>query len=484
MSDTEKPDPAAPAPQEQTPAAPAPEPEKSARMELRREKQQVRTQEKQGKVPSLQQEVTYGFGRKIDEFDAEMEAQLQEAMAGVKEADLLGGGEPKGRGKPAGTEGPKKGKVFRIHGQDVFIDLPGGRSQGVLPILQFPEGKPEVGQEVEVTIEGFDRANGLLLLSRRGAAVSDANWSSIAEGMVVEARVTEAKDAGLIVDVNGIRGFMPISQIDLYRVESANQFVNQRLRCVVTEADPEERNLIVSRRALLEKEREEIKGKTWAELGEGQVREGIVRSVKDFGAFVDVGGVDGLVHVSEMTWERGKDASKLVQVGQKVRVVVQKIDRERQKVSLSMKQLEPSPWDEVGKEKYVPGSIVTGKVTRVAQFGAFVELEPAIEGLVHISELAPQRVYRVTDVVKEGQEVSVKVLDVDREQRRISLSLKAVTAAQAEAAAQAAEQAEAEAAANEPEAPRKPPKPRTTPLRGGTGSSWKLPENLGGGGTK
>jgi small subunit ribosomal protein S1 len=263
------------------------------------------------------------------------------------------------------------------------------------------------------------------------------------------------------VDVNGIRGFLPISQIDLFRVENVEQYVNQRLNCMVVEVNPEERNLVVSRRALLEREREEAREKTWQELAEGQVRDGVVRSVKDFGAFVDLGGVDGLVHVSEMSWTRVHDASKVVQPGQHVKVVVLKIDRERRKVGLGMKQLEPSPWDDIDA-RYPVGQVVKGKVTRTADFGAFVELEPAVEGLVHVSELSPNRVRRVTDVVKPDQEVQVLVLNVDKNQRRISLSLKAAHAKAAAEQEKADEEPEEEA-----EAP--PPRPRTTPLRGGVG---------------
>ncbi|HVS36465.1 MAG TPA: S1 RNA-binding domain-containing protein [Gemmataceae bacterium] len=408
---------------------------------------------------SLEHEQTYGFGKHIDAFDDEMEKQLQEAMGGLSDKELYG--EPEGQGRRAKPDdGPKKGKVFRIHGPDVFIDLPGGRTQGVLPLLQFPDGPPEVGTEVDVHIEGFDHANGVLLLSRKGAAVQ-ANWDSVAVGMIVEARVTEVNKGGLAVDVNGIRGFMPISQIDLYRVEDAAQFVNQRLRCLVTEVDPAERNLVVSRRALLEKEREENRDKLWHELQEGQIREGIVRSVKDFGAFVDLGGVDGLIHVSDLSWVRVQDVGSVVQLGQKVKVVVLKLDREHRKVGLGLKQLTASPWDDI-TARYHIGQVVTGKATRLMDFGAFVELEPAVEGLIHISELAPQRVRRVIDVVRPGQEVQVMVLSVDPEQRRISLSLK-------QALPQEPAEPETPAATEEPEVEAAPPRPRSSPLRGGIG---------------
>jgi small subunit ribosomal protein S1 len=401
----------------------------------------------------------FGAGPNLRDLDAEIERELQEALGGLTPKDIYTDEPAQQRApQPAAEPGRKKGKVIRVHGPDVFVQVPGGRSEGVLPMAQFPEGPPAPGTELDITIEGYDRDNGLLLLSRKGAAMV-ADWSSVAEGMIVEARVTETNKGGLAVDVNGIRGFMPISQIDLYRVENTDQFVNQRLLCMVVEVNPEERNLVVSRRALLEKEREENRERLWNELAEGQMREGIVRSVQSFGAFVDLGGVDGLVHVSEMAWTRVKDPSQVVQPGQKIKVVVLKIDRERRKVGLGLKQLLPSPWDSV-EENYRPGTVVKGKVTRLMDFGAFVELEPAIEGLVHVSELAPQRVRRVSDVVKPDQEVQVMVLNVDKEQRRISLSLKQ---------ALPQEPAAEETAAEEEEVPVKPRKPRTFPLRGGIG---------------
>jgi len=454
----DKPQEAAPAstplPSPVPPAAPA---AKVSRIDLLRDKK-PRTPVKPARVPSLEHEQRYGFGKKIDAFDADLEQQLQEAMGGFDQHVLI---EPDPATRqsqaPGSGKGPKKGKVFRIHGPDVFIEMPGSRHQGVLPLLQFPEGVPALGTEIDVHIEGFDSKDGLLKLSREGAAV-DVDWDSVATGQIVEARVTETNKGGLAVEVNGIRGFMPISQIDLYRVEDIEQFVNQRLRCLVTEVSPEERNLVVSRRALLEKDREETREQLWGKLAEGQIHEGIVRSIKDFGAFVDLGGVDGLVHVSEMSWTRVQDATKAVEVGQKVKVVVLKIDRERRKVSLGMKQLQESPWDRA-VEKYPGGTLVTGKVTRIMDFGAFVELEPGVEGLIHISELSPQRVRRVIDIVQAGLTVQVMVLNVDKDQRRIGLSLKA-----------ALPEEEPEAAEDEEEddTPPPAPRPRTKPLRGGT----------------
>ncbi len=348
-----------------------------------------------------------------------------------------------------------------VRGKDVFVDV-GGRTQGVLPIMQFEEGPPAVGTELDVHIEGYD-PDGVLILTRQGSAV-EADWSSVSVGMLVEARVTATNKGGLSVDVNGIRGFMPASQTDLYRVEDLEQFVNQKLRCLITEVDREDRNLLVSRRALLEKEREEGREKLWASLAEGQVLDGIVRSIRPFGAFVDIGGADGLLPIGEMSWARVKDPSDVVKEGQKVRVAVVRLNLETRKITLSLRQLTTSPWDEA-PYNYPPGTVVPGKVTRLMEFGAFVEIEPGVEGLVHVSEISPNRVRRVTEVVKVGQEVNVKVLSMDSAARRMSLSLKAALAAPAPEESDEDEDVEAE-----------PERKRTTPLRGGVGrKEIKLP---------
>jgi small subunit ribosomal protein S1 len=398
--------------------------------------------------------------------DAEIEAELAAALGDVDSKELLG---PVGRGiKPAAEAKPapggrKKGTVISVGRDGVFLDV-GGRSQGVLPLEQFPDGPPALGAEIEVSIEGYDGENGLLILNRKGAAQA-VDWSTVAEGMIVEARVTGQNKAGLEVDVNGIRGFMPISQIELFRVEDLGPYVNQKLTCMVTEASPSERNLVVSRRALLAQEREEQKKKLMAELMPGQIRSGVVRNLKPFGAFIDLGGVDGLLPVGEMSWARIEKPEDLLQIGQRVDVQVLRIDPDTQKITLGMKQLQTSPWDIAG-EKYAVGMTVSGKVTRVTEFGAFVQLEPGLEGLVHISELSTKRIGKVTEVLKPDQEVTVQILKVEPAQRRLSLSLKALQR-QAEEAAQAAkEAAEAETQANAP-----PPKPikRLSNLKGGLG---------------
>lgn len=423
-------------------------------------------------VPSLDAELYHQKNApNVRDLDAEIADELEAALQGMDDKSFYAADDSKrAREKAAaqGDTGRKKGKVISIHGPDIFIDVPGGRGQGVLTMEHFPDGPPKIGEEVEISIEGYDGQNGLLLLSRRGAAVH-ADWSSVAEGMIVEARVLEANKGGLAVDVNGIRGFMPISQIDRARVENTAQFVNQKLLCIVTDVDKEQRNLIVSRRAHLEKEREEQRAKLWEELQEGQVRTGVVGNVRDFGAFVDIGGIDGLLHVSEISWKRVGNATEVLQAGQMIKVVVLKVDREKMKLSLGLKQLETNPWDNI-HDRYAAGRVVKGTVTRTMDFGAFVELEPGVEGLVHISELARNRVMRVADIVKPGQEVEVKILSVDAEQRRISLSLREALPAEL---VKQEEEAEGEAdIIDEPVPERK----RHNPLKGGVGSEFRMIE--------
>jgi small subunit ribosomal protein S1 len=398
------------------------------------------------------------------QWDAELEAELEAALEGFDASKMEVGGPrtrfedrkhvPKGARGQEAAPGPRKGKVIGVRGKSVFIDL-GAKSEGVVPVEQFGAELPKPGDMIDVNVDRFDQDEGILLLSLKGAAV-EANWENLRKGLIVEARVTKTNKGGLEVVVDGIRGFLPIGQIDVNRVEDASVYVNEKFRVVVTEANPRERNLVVSRRELIEQERAEQREKTWASLEEGQVRHGIVRSVKDYGAFVDLGGVDGLLHVAEMSWSRLTDPGSLLKVGQELDVKVLRIDREAKKLSLGLKQLTPSPWDRV-EEKYGRGMTVKGKVTRLMDFGAFVEIEPGIEGLVHVSELSPNRVRRVTDVVKPDQEVEVRILKIEPEARKISLSLR-------QAIVEPVEDAE-----DEDEPPPAPKPERKTPLKGGLG---------------
>ena len=388
--------------------------------------------------------------------DADIEAELAAAMGAMDVTAALGNAET--QQKPVGAAaavslpgGRKRGTVLSVHGKDVFVDVPGGRSQGVLPILQFEGKPPKPGDVVEFSIERYDAANGLLILTMTGAAQHVSDWSSVALHMIVECKVTGVNKnrTGLMVEVSGIKGFMPISQIDLGRVEQPEQFINQTLKAEVIELDRAERNLILSRKSLLEREREAQREKFWAEIEVGQTRTGTVRGLQPFGAFVDLGASDGLIPVSEMSWKRIAHPSEVLSVGQRVEVVVKKLDPDARRISLSLKQLLANPWDAFAAN-HRPGTRMKGTVTRIAEFGAFVQLVEGIEGLIHISELSTDRVRRVRDVVTEGQEVEVQILNLDTEAKRIALSLKTLQVgaeAEQDAADAAEQQAELAAAA-------------------------------------
>ena len=318
------------------------------------------------------------------------------------------------------------GRVIAVRRDDVFVEL-GSREQGIVSLRQF-DVPPQPGALVQVVVQRLNPEDGLYELSLPNKAVQVDDWSDLVEGALVEVRVTGHNTGGLECEVNHIRGFIPISQISLYRVEDLAPFVDQRLTCVIAEADPDRRNLVLSRRAVLEREKEQARQQMLESLRPGQLHEGVVRKLMDFGAFVDIGGVDGLVHVSQLAWGRVKHPSDVLQEGQKIQVRVEKVDPTTGKISLAYRDLLQSPWTDAAG-KYPSNSIVKGTVTKLMEFGAFVELEPGVEGLVHISELSPKRVARASDVVHEGDAVEVLVLSIDAEAQRISLSMKALAAA-------------------------------------------------------
>jgi small subunit ribosomal protein S1 len=388
----------------------------------------------------------------------EIEAELEAALGGMSLEDIVAG-DLKTTAQQLETGSKHRAQVVDLHGDDVFFSL-GGKNQGVSSVRNFVEA-PKPGDMVDVLVTGYNGEDNLYLLSIPGGSVVSGDWSDISDGSIVEARVTGANTGGLECQVNNLRAFIPVSQISLYRTENPADYIGQKLVCVVTEANERRGNLVLSRRAVLEREKEESKKSLMAELQPGQMREGTVRKLHDFGAFVDLGGVDGLIHISQLAWDRVKHPSEVVQEGQKVRVRVEKIDEATGKISLSLKNPEEHPWTNIG-QRIPAGSTVRGPVTRLAQFGAFVKLAPGVEGLIHISELAHHKVYKVENVVKEGQEVECKVLEVDPEAQRISLSLKAAIAKPEKAT-------DANKSKEEPEEPPRElavPK-RSGPLRGG-----------------
>lgn len=323
------------------------------------------------------------------------------------------------------TPGVRRGHVIAIHGDDIFVDM-GGKSQGILPAEQFKDlPLPAEGDVVEVVIDGYDRADGLLLLSREGA-VKAATWATLEEGQMVEGRVVDHNKGGLEMDINGIRAFMPISHIDIVRVEECAQYVNQRFKCQVIDVNEADRNVVVSRRAVLELEAAESREQAFQTLVEGQIVTGVVKSIMPYGAFVDIGGFDGLLHIGDMRHTRVEDPKDVVKEGQRLQVMVLKVDRDARKIGLGLKQILPDPWSDADA-KYAMDEVVTGRVTRLADFGAFVELEEGVEGLVPMSEMSfERRIGHASEVVNVGDTVRVRVLNVDMDRHRISLSLKRV----------------------------------------------------------
>ncbi len=318
-----------------------------------------------------------------------------------------------------------KATVTRIHGDDVFLKL-SGRFEAFTSLRQFPN-PPEIGGTIEVIVKKFNDEEGMYDVSIPGSSISVADWSDLVPGAIVEARVTGTNTGGLECTVNNIRGFIPASQVAMYRIENFADFVDQKFQCVVTESNAQRERLVLSRRAILEREKAAMREELLKSIQPGQTLQGVVTKLMDFGAFVDIGGLEGLVHVSKLSWDRVTNPSEVLKVGEKIKVKVEKIEAGSGKLSLSYRDTLQDPWENI-EQKYPANSVVSGTVSRIAQFGAFVKLEPGIEGLVHISELAHHRVFAVKNIVNEGDAVEVKVLSVDRAAQRMSLSLKATQA--------------------------------------------------------
>ena len=344
-----------------------------------------------------------------------------------------------------------RGRVLYVGNDEVLVDV-GYKSDGRIPIHeiglrsgQSPSDVLKPGDEIDVYVLRVDENEGGVLLSKRRADV-ELTWRRLEEarneGRILEARVTERVKGGLLVDV-GVRGFVPASHVGRGFVDNLDQFVGQTLRLKVLEIDRGRRNVVLSRREVLEQEYQEAKRRLFSTLKEGQVVTGTVRRLTDFGAFVDLGGgVEGLLHVSEMAWSRVRHPSDVLQEGQTIKVMVLNVDREHERISLGLKQVLPNPWDTVA-ERFRVGDIVDGQVTRLVDFGAFVRLENGVEGLVHISQLADRHVAKPEEVVSPGQQVRVKILSIDPQARRIGLSLREAPQP-GEASAAAANRAPAE----------------------------------------
>ena len=283
-----------------------------------------------------------------------------------------------------------------------------------------------MGDEIDVLILRRENQEGYPVLSKRRVD-QDIAWDRLAQlktdKTVVSGAVTDVVKGGVLVDV-GLRGFVPASLVSLGYVEDLSTYVGKELQMKIIECDKHSNKLVLSAKAVLRNASKQMKEKTWAEIEEGQTRHGVVRRLTNFGAFVDIGGVDGLLHVSEMAWYRVNHPSDLLKEGDELDVYILGVDQENEKISLGLKQLIPNPWS-LAQDKYPVGCVITARVMRTTSFGAFLEVEPGVEGLVHISQMANHRVEKTEDVVRPGDVVNVKVLSVDPEAKRMSLSIKA-----------------------------------------------------------
>ena len=324
-----------------------------------------------------------------------------------------------------------EGEVVRIDRDEVLVDI-GYKSEGLVPSNELtirkgadPNDVVELGQRLEALVLQKEDADGRLILSAKRAAFERA-WNRIEESYneqrTVEGPVIEVVKGGLILDI-GLRGFLPASLVDIRRVRNLESFLGQKLECKVIELNRSRNNVVLSRRAVLEEERKEEREKILTSLEEGQIIQGTVSNLVDFGAFVDLEGIDGLIHISELSWQHVDHPSEVVEVGEEVEVKVLEVDRDRERISLGLKQTRKDPWQEIVEEVTV-GEQIQGRVTKLVSFGAFVEVAEGVEGLIHISELAEHHVETPDEIVRSGDEVDARIIDVDAKRRRLSLSLR------------------------------------------------------------
>lgn len=354
------------------------------------------------------------------------------------------------------------GEVVRVDKDEILVDI-GYKSEGVIPASELSirksvstEEEVSVGDKIDALVMQKEDAEGRLILSKKRARFEQA-WKRIEEvereGGVIEGTVIEVVKGGLILDL-GVRGFLPASLVDIRRIQNLDEYLGKTLTCKVIELNRNRNNVVLSRRAVLEEERKEVREQILGNLQPGDIVKGTISNIVDFGAFVDLDGIDGLIHISELSWGHVNHPSEILSIGQEVEVKVLDIDRERQRVSLGLKQTQEDPWKGL-LEAHQVGDVITGKVTKLVSFGAFVQIREGIEGLVHISELANHHVEKPEEVVAVGDDVEVKIIEIDGERRRLSLSIKRLheeteeEVAESEAeATEAAEAAQGQEAAN------------------------------------
>ncbi len=365
--------------------------------------------------------------RELDTGD-ELDQEIELAMGGSETADYDIGLTPS-----LSVNSVVEGKILRVDSEFVLVDV-GYKSEGHIPRNEWDENEPEpqIGDLVKVLLEDIEEASldehrGLITLSKRKARRIE-DWlrvmSSVREDDVVTGFVLRKIKGGLLVDISGVNVFLPASQVDIRRPADIGDYCDRAIQCLVLKIDESRRNIVVSRRALIEQERAERKKQLMETLEVGQIRRGIVKNIADFGAFVDLGGIDGLLHITDMSWGRIGHPSEMVSIDQEVEVQVLHIDREREKIALGMKQRTPSPWAKVA-DKYPVDTVCKGEVVNVMSYGAFVKLEDGVEGLVHISEMSwTKRVSHPSELVAPGDTVDVVVLAINQEKQEISLGMK------------------------------------------------------------
>jgi len=319
-----------------------------------------------------------------------------------------------------------KGTIIEVRPKEVLVDI-GYKSEGVIPGNEFDDIKAvKVGDEIDVLIEKLEDKEGMVVLSREKAEFKK-NWERILsicnEGGVINGKVKAVVKGGLLVNI-GVEAFLPASQIDITTPKNLQQYVGNNYDFKVVKINQERQNIVLSRRELIEQERTERRQKLLSEMTPGDIRKGTVKNITDFGAFIDLNGIDGLLHITDMSWGRIGHPSEILKVGQDIDVVVLDINREKERVSLGLKQKMANPWDNI-EAKFPIGAKVKGKVVNLVPYGAFVELEPGVEGLVHVTELSwTKRIAKPSDILKQEQEIEAVVLGINREEQKISLGIR------------------------------------------------------------
>ena len=318
------------------------------------------------------------------------------------------------------------GKIVALTEKEAVVDI-GFKSEGFVPVEEFRDKEDlQIDKEIDVLIESVEDEDGRLILSK-GKAEKVKGWqrvmSDVEENDIVDGQVMKQVKGGYMVDVDGVEGFLPMS-LSAFKGFQLDQIMASKYKFQVAKINKQRRNLILSRRDLYQKERETVREKLWAELDKGQIREGTVKGITDFGAFIDLGGVDGLLHITDMSWSRINHPSEIVSIGDRIKVQILSYDKEGSKVSLGLKQIVENPWNDI-YEKYPAGSKVTGKIVNIMPYGVFVEVEKGIEGLLHSSEISWQKkMVNPQEMFKLGEDVEVQIINVDKDQKRISLSMK------------------------------------------------------------